>query len=50
MVFKMGITVGENSYVTYDEADAYMGSRLHTAPWDEAGPIDCEKALVIHGD
>ena len=43
----MALTVGENSYINYAEADAYMACRLHTAPWDEAGPLDCEKALMM---
>ena len=41
----MSITVGENSYIDIDGANAYFAERLHAESWGETGDADKEKAL-----
>ncbi len=36
-----------NSYATYNEAEAYMESRLHTDNWDDANDDDKEAGLIM---
>lgn len=43
----MPIEVGTNSYVTLDEAVAYLEGRLYTSTWDAAADADQEKALKM---
>ena len=43
----MTITVGTNSYVTLDTADAHFAARLHADNWDAASDDTKEKALLM---
>jgi hypothetical protein len=36
----MTITVGTDSFVSIDDADAYMAARIHADAWPDHGPID----------
>jgi len=42
----MALEKDVNSYVSLEEAEAYMGDRLDVAAWDEASDADKAKALV----
>lgn len=42
----MALVVGTNSYVTLEEAVAYIENRIDTEMWDTATPEDQAKALV----
>jgi hypothetical protein len=42
----MPLIVGNNSYVSVAEADAYMSTRIDNDAWANAAAIDREKALV----
>jgi hypothetical protein len=41
------VTVGTNSYVTLDEADAYMANRVGMAAWDDANAYERSAALLM---
>lgn len=43
----MTITVGSNSYITEDDADAYFAARLYSDAWDSATTDTREKAILM---
>lgn len=40
------LTVGTNTYITLDEASAYLDTRLGVSAWDDASDADKARALV----
>lgn len=43
----MTITVGTNSYISEDDADAYFAARLYSDAWDSATTDTREKAILM---
>ena len=43
----MTITVGTNSYISEDDADAYFAARLYSDAWDGATTDTREKAILM---
>jgi len=43
----MALTVGLNSYISYNDAAAYFADRLYSDNWNNASHSDCASALIM---